>query len=72
MTEKEYSIRRTRMKINTGCFFFFGLSQGAVNQLYEGVLSSFCTFCIAKYGRTAKIELKVGNPQKDKAENWPI
>ena len=36
----------------TGLFFYCDLGSGLVNQLYYGVFSCFCTFCIAKYGRT--------------------
>ena len=47
-----------------GVFFFFGFSQGAVTQLYYGVLSSFCTFCIANYGRTFILVLLIHRNKK--------
>ena len=66
------SIQESKFLVQTtGCFFFFGFSQGAVNKLFYGVLGSFCTFCIVKYGRTF-ILVHLINRNKKKVENFHL
>ena len=47
---QELVLRRGLMEhhYHTGCFFFFGFSQGAVKQLFLGVLSSIYYFLNSK------------------------
>ena len=74
-SETQYFWFRTTLdtsdSIGTGCFFFFGFSQGAVKQLYQGFFGSFCTFCIAKYGRTFILVL-LTNRNKKKVDKFHL